>query len=197
MNPNDLSEDFWNQRYIDGNTGWDVGSATTPLAEYFNRIENKNIDILIPGAGKAHEAELLHKAGFSNVVVLDFAREALKRFELRVPDFPKSQLICGDFFEHDSRYDLIVEQTFFCALHPSLRDKYAQKVSELLKPKGRLVGLFFDTEFVGDKPPFGGHKEEYLGYFNNRFFIRKFEKAYNSIKPRQGNELFAIMEKTD
>ncbi|MBX2846521.1 MAG: hypothetical protein KTR13_09960, partial [Saprospiraceae bacterium] len=57
---------------------------------------------------------------------------------------------------------------------------------------------WFDFPLAGDveKRPFGGSKEEYLSYFEPHFNIKTFEKAYNSILPRQGNELFGIFEKS-
>ena len=91
-------------------------------------------------------------------------------------------------------FDLIVEQTFFCAIDPSLRKKYFEKMYSLLKPKGKIVGLLFDTEFEVS-PPFGGTKSEYENYFKNLFKINVFEKCYNSIKPREGKELFINLER--
>jgi thiopurine S-methyltransferase len=67
-------------------------------------------------------------------------------------------------------------------------------MSELLKPNGKLVGLFFDDVLNADKPPFGGNKAEYLSYIKHPLTIKTFETCYNSIKPRAGRELFAIVE---
>jgi methyl halide transferase len=91
---------------------------------------------------------------------------------------------------HNDKYDLIVEQTFFCAINPGERKKYAEKIHNLLNPGGKLVGLLFNHEFGNDSPPYGGTKEEYLEYFKPFFQIKHFSTAYNSIKPRAGRELF-------
>jgi hypothetical protein len=82
----------------------------------------------------------------------------------------------------------------FCAIDPKLRPQYAQKCADLLTEKGKMVGLFFDRHFDGG-PPFGGNKEEYLSYFSLCFRKISFDKCYNSIAPREGTELFAILEK--
>ena len=95
----------------------------------------------------------------------------------------------GDFFNHTGQYDLILEQTFFCALDPSLRTNYVQKMSELLKENGKLVGLLFGVQFPNN-PPFGGSREEYLSLFSDTFKINLLEPCYNSVKPRQDSELF-------
>ncbi|MDI1353787.1 MAG: methyltransferase domain-containing protein [bacterium] len=201
----DLNAKYWNERYLSDNFGWDAGSITSPLKEYFDQLSNLSSFILIPGAGNAYEAEYLIKKGFKNVYVCDFAPTPLRALKKRCPAIKEENLLLGDFFELDPHqipgllggFDLIVEQTFFCAITPTLRKKYAEKMTQLLKPKGRLVGLLFDDPLNKDQPPFGGNKEEYLSYFVPLFDMKTFERAHNSIKPREGRELFVNMQKRD
>lgn len=190
-----LNRDFWENRYATSETGWDIGTVSTPVKTYVDQLENKNIDILIPGAGNAYEAEYLFQNGFQSVVVIDIASKPLQNLLQRVPEFPEDKLIQTDFFDYQGQFDLIVEQTFFCALHPSLRKNYVVKMAELLKPKGKLTGLFFDFNLTDEGPPFGGSVEEYQSLFEPYFSIKKLERCHNSILPRQGNELFFIFEK--
>jgi len=190
-----LSEDYWNKRYTDNDFGWDAGDITTPLQTYFDQLSDKNLRILIPGAGNAYEAQYLFNKGFKNVFILDFAGVALENFSARCPGFPKQNLLKENFFKHDGKYDLIIEQTFFCAIDPKLRPAYSEKMNALLNPKGKLVGLLFNDILNSDKPPFGGNKEEYLAYFTPYFTIHTFEECYNSIKPRAGRELFIHLTK--
>jgi thiopurine S-methyltransferase len=189
-----LDRDYWSKRYQTNETGWDVGTPSTPLKEYIDQLENKNIKILIPGCGNAYEAQYLFENGFKNVFVIDLAPIPLENLKKRVPDFPSNQLLEGDFFELTNQFDLILEQTLFCAIEPRLRMDYARKSSELLVEKGKLVGVLFNREFEGG-PPFGGTKEEYLDYFSTHFQNVHLEPCYNSIKPRQNSELFMICEK--
>lgn len=192
---NYLSADYWDHQYKYNQTGWDIGYVSTPLKEYFDQLKDKTIKILIPGSGNSYEAEYLWKNGFINVNVLDISELAMNSFQNRLPDFPESNLLNENFFSHTSEYDLIVEQTFFSALHPEQRKDYAAQTSELLKPNGKLIGLLFGSAFRFDGPPFGGNKEEYIRLFSPFFQILTMEMAYNSIKPRDGNELFFIMKK--
>lgn len=189
-----LSDEFWNNRYKTNDFGWDIGDVSEPLKKYIEQLDNKELKILIPGAGNAYEAEFLFKLGFKNVYVLDFAEAPLKNIKKRLPEFPNHQLIQQDFFEHKGQYDLIIEQTFFCAINPTLRSKYVQHMHELLAPNGKLVGLMFNDVLNLDKPPFGGNKEEYQQLFASTFDIKKMEPCYNSIKPREGRELFVMMQ---
>lgn len=186
---------YWTEKYRTNQLGWDMGSVSPPLREYADQLESKEISILIPGSGNAYEAEYLHRQGFECVDVLDISPAPLDNLQNRVPDFPGSGLIQSDFFEWEKKYDLILEQTFFCALDPSLRQAYARKMHELLNPGGKIAGLLFDFPLTDSGPPFGGSREEYEGTFEPWFDIRVLDRCYNSIKPRQGRELFLIFEK--
>ncbi len=180
----------WTQRYLNQNTPWDMGTASPPLTAFLQNLSDKNQRILIPGAGNSYEAEWLFKNGFSNVFVMDISEEPLQNLKKRVPQFPQNQFLYKDFFNHDEKYDLILEQTFFCALPPSDRENYVRKMKELLKPNGQLFGVLFDFPLTEDGPPFGGSLMEYRTHFSKYFKIHKMKRCYNSIKPRSGKELF-------
>ena len=190
-----IDKNYWEKRWENNETGWDAGTITTPLKQYFHQLKDKNIKILIPGCGNAHEAEYLFNEGFKHTYIIDIVSQALESFSKRVPNFPKENLICGDFFNHQNQYDLIVEQTFFCALNPILREAYINKMHALLKPIGKLIGLLFNIPLNTAHPPFGGNKEEYQKQFAPFFHFKHFETCYNSIKPRENNELFIVFEK--
>lgn len=203
---NKFGKDFWSERWAKDETGWDMGSPSTPLKEYIDTLdsnENKYLKILIPGCGNAYEAEYLNAKGFRNVYVIDIAEKALKEFVNRVPGFPKDHLIRDDFFEMaEKNFDLILEQTFFCAINPNLRTRYAEKMYELLSPKGKLVGLLFNDPNLGidpetGGPPFGGNEELYRTILGPFFTFDKLEPATNSIPPRAGRELFIVLHQKD
>lgn len=193
MNNLNLDETFWSERYLSGQIGWDIGYVSTPLKEYIDQLANKDLKILIPGGGNSYEAEYLFNKGFANVFVIDISSIPLDNFSKRVPSFPKKNLLHQDFFELEDKFDLILEQTFFCAQNPKLRKEYVSKMHQLLKPAGKLVGVLFNIPLNDDKPPFGGNENEYRSLFEEKFTIDKLELAYNSIPPRAGNELFIKM----
>ena len=193
MNKFDLT--YWKNKYKNNTTGWDLGQISTPLKTYFEQLTNKSISILIPGGGNGYETEFLYKAGFKNVYLLDIVDQPLVNFGKRVPYFPKENLIQKDFFSHKGQYDLIIEQTFFCALDPDLRKKYVEKIHQLLTENGKLAGLLFDFPLTEQGPPFGGSIMEYKALFSEKFKIKTLEKSYNSIPERNGKELFVKFEK--
>lgn len=196
---NSTEEHFWSDRYKEGRTGWDIGSPSTPLKTFIDGIKDKSKKILIPGAGNAYEAEYAWKQGFTNIHVLDISSYPLEELKKRSLDFPRDQLHKGDFFSFEGQYDIILEQTFFCSFLPTSknREAYAQKVSELLVDGGILAGVLFNFPVVynSEKRPFGGSKEEYMGYFDPLFSKVQIEDCYNSIRPREGNEYFIVARK--
>lgn len=186
---------FWENKYEKQQTGWNIGYISTPIQSYIDQLNNKDIAILIPGAGNSFEAEYLFHQGFKNTTVLDIAIQPLRNLRERVPHFSSDNLIQVDFFEHHGNYDLIIEQTFFCALDPELRKAYTKKMYDLLNPNGKLAGLLFDFPLNEAGPPFGGSIAEYKKTFEQYFGIKNLNRCYNSIKPREGRELFIIFEK--
>lgn len=190
-----LDEKYWSDRYVNDQTQWDIGYPSDPIKAYVDRLDNKSLRILIPGGGNAYEAEYLHQQGFENVYVLDISTVPLNAFAKRCPTFPEKNLINANFFEISQKFDLIIEQTFFCSLNPSDRPAYVSKTHELLNNQGRLVGVLFNDRLFDNHPPYGGFREDYKPLFEPYFKFNTFETCYNSIKPRQGRELFINLSK--
>jgi thiopurine S-methyltransferase len=188
-------KEYWNSKYQANEIGWDIGYVSTPIKNYVDQLTDKNLEILIPGCGNAWEGEYLTDNGFINAHLIDISDEAVKRFKKRVPQFPVEKIYTENFFEHTPKYDLIIEQTFLSALHPSMRLDYAKQMHNLLKPNGKLVGVIFGIDLYEDHPPYGGLKPEYEKLFSPYFNIKVLDVAHNSIEPRKGNELFLILEK--
>lgn len=189
-----LDKNYWTEKYFTGKTGWDIGVASPPLVQYLDQIENKEIQVLIPGSGSGYEAIYAWKSGFYGIHILDFSKEPLERFHSLNTGFPIEHIHHQNFFEHEGTYDLILEQTFFCSLDPMLRVDYAKKMKSLLKPGGKLAGVWFDREFDFDGPPFGGKAQEYKILFEQYFEIKIIAPCYNSISERFGSEVFMILK---
>jgi SAM-dependent methyltransferase len=192
---NPMDEQYWNNRYLQQQTGWDIGFVSTPLKMYIDQLENKNMAILIPGCGNGYEVEYLLMQGFQQITVIDIAPVAIENLSQKLSRFIGSGLtvITGDFFSLSGHFALVFEQTFFCALDPSLRMAYVKKMAELLQPGGKLVGVLFNRQFEGG-PPFGGTQAEYVKLFSPYFNIQKMELCYNSIDARKDTELFINLE---
>jgi methyl halide transferase len=191
-----LDQDYWDAQYKAKTTGWDLGQVSPPIKEYVDTLENKNSSILIPGCGNTYEAEYLLQAGFTNITVIDIAPTLVQELKQKFENNSNIKIIQGDFFEHKGTYDLILEQTFFCALPPTMRQKYVWKMHQLLAHNGIIAGLLFNRTFEVS-PPFGGSKEEYELLFKNAFDFLKMDVAPNSIAPRANSELFIEFKKNN
>ncbi len=198
MSSTSLDAGYWNSRYENHQTGWDIGSPSTALITYCSQLTNRAIRILIPGCGNGYEAGWLLENGFTDITLIDIAPTLTAALSEKYKAYAGKQLhvITGDFFTLSGTYDLIIEQTFFCALDPSLRNAYAAKMHSLLAPGGKLMGVLFNREFEGG-PPFGGNNKEYESVFSPLFHIRRLEPCYNSIPPRMGSEVFVLLEKKE
>jgi SAM-dependent methyltransferase len=189
-----LDQSFWDNQYQANTTGWDLGEVSPPLKSYIDTLKDKNIRILIPGCGNTYEAEYLLEHGFTNVTVIDIAPTLVENLKTKFKNNSNINIILGDFFEHQGEYDIIIEQTFFCALPPTMRQKYVWKMHQLLANKGKIAGLLFNRTFESG-PPFGGSHEEYTLLFQQSFDFLKMEVCQNSATPRAGSELFIELQR--
>src|SRR5690606_19376695 len=151
-----MDQHYWETRWEKQETGWDIGYPSPAITKYMDGIADKNTAILIPGCGNAYEAEYLVQQGFSNITLLDIAPMAVERLKQKFEANPVIKILCEDFYEHKGSYDLVLEQTFFCAIPPSKRSEYAVKMHGLLNENGSIVGVLFDKQFNNAFPPFGG-----------------------------------------
>ena len=184
-----MNEAYWQRRWLDGQTGWDLGKLSSPLKFIIDNLTEKGARILVPGAGNGYEVSYLFESGLTNTCLLDWAKYPLDHFASKYPDFPADQLLHQDFFSLVDSFDIILEQTFFCALEPSLRPKYVAHMHRLLKPSGVLTGVLFDHPLFTDHPPFGGNLAEYQDLFKPVFSIDLLEPCDVSEPDRQGMEL--------
>lgn len=194
---NSLDQHFWDERWRKNETGWDIGQAAPAITEYMSRFSDKNARILIPGCGNAHEAMFLVDNGFTNITLIDIAPKAVEVLKEKFSDTPQVTVLCEDFFAHKGCYDLIIEQTFFCAIPPFRRKEYAKKSASLLQENGRIIGVLFDKHFNQPFPPFGGCPCEYEPIFKPYFNIVKMEACYNSVTQRADSEVFINFIKKD
>ncbi|GIT64997.1 MAG: hypothetical protein Ct9H300mP23_06240 [Nitrospinota bacterium] len=91
------------------------------------------------------------------------------------------QILQSDIFsptpEYDSVFDYVIEQTFFCAVNPPRRQEYERLVYKILKPGGKLIGLWFplDKTIEDEGPPWGITIDEVNQIFKNGWIIEREE----------------------
>jgi SAM-dependent methyltransferase len=184
-----LDAQYWDAQWKSNTIGWDLGMPAPPLVSLIDSIENKSVKILIPGCGNAYEAEYLVSKGFKNITLIDISETACAILKVKFLNQSAVRVLCEDFFKLEDKFDVIIEQTFFCALPPIMRQRYVWKMHSLLNDHGILAGLLFNRQF-DVSPPFGGSLEEYEKLFQTAFHIDQLSTANNSVTPRANTELF-------
>lgn len=193
-----LDANYWSRQYDNKTTNWDLGMASPALVHFVNTIANKQCRILIPGCGNAYEAEYLLSQGFENITLIDIAPTLVAQLKEKYEDNKNIRIVLGDFFELEGNYDVILEQTFFCAISPILRSVYASKMRELLSDDGLLAGVLFNRIFEFDGPPFGGSIQEYLLIFENAgLTVLEMSPTNMSVLPRLNSEAFFKVKKSN
>ncbi len=189
-----LDAEYWNHQYKNSQTGWDLKQVSPPIKAYIDQLTNKNLNILIAGCGNAYEAEYLYQQGFTNITLIDIAETVVQLLQQKY-QHTSIKILNTNVFEHRGCYDLIIEQTLFCAINPNLRSAYVVTMHNLLNPNGKLVGVLFNRTFEKAGPPFGVFKAEYKQLFKPYFKFHTFKTCYNSFFKRQNHELFINFQK--
>ena len=134
----------WDQCYQQGATPWDKGEPSPPLEAWLagRQLSGR---ALVPGCGLGHDLARVTAAGIE-ATGLDIAPTAVERARAAYPQLADC-FVLSDLFappaEWEGHFDWIFEHTCLCALPPSRRGDYEQVVAPLLRPGGRLVGVWF------------------------------------------------------
>jgi SAM-dependent methyltransferase len=191
---------FWNKRYLDYNTAWDIGNPTPILTNYLKK--NKKIGkICVLGCGNGHDA--LEFARYKNdVYAVDFADQALKNLKKASnKNNLMINLVNEDIFNLQKDYsiffDLVFEYTCFCAIDPMRRKEYFEVVHGILKRGALLFAIFIplDKSIDHDGPPFGVDLKQIENLASNKFEIIENKFSDLSIKPRKNREKLVILKK--
>jgi methyl halide transferase len=195
---NSYTQEDWQRHYDEDDLGWDLGKVAPP---FVNLFKSKTIfpgKTLVPGCGRGHEVIFLAENGFE-VTAVDFSLGAINHLQPTIQERKlKCEILHMNFFEIDAGYngtfDMVIEQTFFCAISPEQRTSYVSTVARALKQGGMLAGLFYHTEEEGG-PPFNTTREDIVKHFSDSFEIRQLKKAEDSAERRKNKEWLVILIK--
>lgn len=138
--------------------------------------------MLIPGCGNDYEViGAFHSAGFA-VTAIDLSPVAVAQAKAALGSLATS-VINADFFEHDfgpTRFDLVYERTFLCALPPSRWLEYIERLADLLVPGGLLAGYYFYGQ-EADPPPYPLTVQSAQDVLGKRFRLNRTETVTDSL----------------
>lgn len=186
----------WEFRYQAGDTPWEKDAAAPPLADWLSRntISGR---VLVPGCGSGHDVRALARAG-AEAVGIDVAPSAITRAEA-FPRAGRERYRVENLFalppELAGAFDWAFEHTCFCAIDPQRRADYAAAISHALKPRGRVLAIFYlDPGHPDGGPPFGATRGELDRLFNERFATIEEYVPPVSYPGREGRELVRVLQ---
>ncbi|CAI5937606.1 unnamed protein product [Closterium sp. NIES-64] len=173
----------WEKAWKTCTTPWLLGGVMPALAALVAAPEGSPLHlppsirrVLVPGCGNVsacppggstectgYDVEALASGG-REATGLDISASAVAHAEKRVEGAGNRAAMafeCADFFEYRPAqpFDAIFDLTFFCALPPSLRGKWAAKSAELLAPQGVFYTLMYPLDDHEGGPPYAVSKD--------------------------------------
>lgn len=185
---NSSRPEFWDVRYASGETPWDFHGVPAALREFLETSQPGSV--LIPGCGSGYEVRAFDEAGWK-VTAIDFSPVAVERARSELGALA-SCVVQGDFFTHDfggKRFDVIYERTFLCALPPNLWPAYVKRMTQPLRPGGKLVGIFLYGE-ENDPPPYPLTPDKTRELFEGSFSLIRTLPVLDSLPLFAGKELW-------
>lgn len=152
--------------------------------------------VLIPGCGSAYEVRTFSEKGYE-VVAIDFSVAAVERAR-QVLGALQGAVVLADFFSYDfggTPFDVVYERAFLASLPRKIWPDYARRVSELLRPRGRLMGFFVYGDQQGG-PPFCLQERELAELLGDQFERTAEAVASTSVPVFKGKERWEVWTRT-
>lgn len=188
---------FWSDIYKQNRAGWDLDQPAPALIDMLPRLKLPKSKILVLGCGYGHDAAFLAQHGHI-VTALDYSKEAIEGARQKYGHIGNLHFVELDLFKiphsWNESYDLIFEQTCYCAVAPSQRNDLVALWKRLLHSQGQLMGIFFANE-KREGPPFGGSEWEIRERLKNHFQFLFWGRWHTSVPSRHGKELFVYAQK--
>jgi SAM-dependent methyltransferase len=178
--------EFWDARYASGEIPWDFHGVPVALKDFLATSQAGSV--LIPGCGLAYEVRAFDEAGWK-VTAIDFSPVAVERSQSELGSLA-NRVVEADFFKHDfgsQRFDLIYERTFLCALPPDSWPAYVKRMIQLLRPSGKLAGIFLYGD-QAEPPPYPLTPAKASELLGKNFFVIKTVPVTDSLPLFAGNE---------
>ncbi|HTP00447.1 MAG TPA: methyltransferase domain-containing protein [Anaerolineales bacterium] len=193
------SPDKWEADYQRQTDGWDLRGPTPALKRLAESGRFPPGRMLVPCAGRGHDAREFARNGFS-VTAVDFSPFAAQEMRRLAEPGAPVEVLQHDMFElpHslDGAFDYVLQYTCFCAIDPQRRADYADLVTRLLKPGGCYIDLAFPLDGRGGGPPFATSAAEIHALFESRGFeLISEEKLPDSVSPRREAEALLVFQK--
>lgn len=186
----------WEQLWKEGVIPWDAQGVTPVVSQLLKENKIRSGRALVPGCGSGYDVVAM-ASPTRTVLGLDISKTALQQAELFAEKSPNAEFVefqNADFFSFvpEAKFDVVFDYTFFCALEPSLRQSWAEKMADVLAVDGELITLMFPLDEHEGGPPYSVSVEAYekvLGPLG--FRMTSLESEIPSLEARKGMEKLA------
>lgn len=184
--------EYWETRYQEENTPWDLGQAAPP---FISMLYSKEPPIpgraAVLGCGRGYDALIFAAHGFETIG-FDFSTSAIEDAQLLADTVGSpAKFIQRDIFElpgeFENYFDYVIEHTCFCAIDPQKRFDYVDVANSILKPEGEMIAVFFTHNRPGG-PPYGLDPTEIKQYMHRGFETISLYPVINSVPKRIDEE---------
>ncbi|KAG0240856.1 hypothetical protein BGW41_006611 [Actinomortierella wolfii] len=198
-----VREEGWDKLWEKDIHPWDNPTPSPALIEL---IEQKPIKdqipktgrVLVPGCGRGVDVFYLgneQRPAFGMDISPIAVQQCKDIRESKGISASHADFLCEDFFKYkapEGGYSLIYDYTFFCAIHPSMREAWAKKMAELIHPGGVLITLIYPLREPDEfGPPFYVTVDAYRNLLQDNFENLLLDEC-TSFPRRQGMEKIAV-----
>ena len=187
----------WAERYRLGETPWDLGGAHPELSLRLSggslAPPRTGARVLVPGAGRGHDAVALARRGWT-VVALDVVGSLGEDLGTALARLG-GRFVEGDALDfEDEPFDLIWDHTFFCAISPADREPWGRRAGELLLPGGLYAALVFPFGKPASEegPPHGMSSDDLLRVLGARTEVIEDVEVQRRAPARRWAERFLL-----
>lgn len=162
MTGKSFDTDAWRERWLQGNTPWDLGGVHQKTEELLALVEQCTQKapagrVLIPCCGHAHDVVTYVDRG-CDVVAVDAVPEAIVAAEALYGQLPQVRFQTSDFFTYtaDEAFDWVFDRAALCAMDPELWRPYLEACHRNLNTGGVFASVLFTSrkENPDGGPPF-------------------------------------------
>lgn len=166
MNEYETNHPRWEKMWASGlkpGAAFDAKGPCPALQQLIDRSDIPSGRALVPGCGRGYDVNALCSSD-RLCLGIDLSPTGVEAAQIYLESQASENPLLtvnatiqqANFFDlsEDEKFDFVYDYTFLCALDPSIRIQWAQKMARLIKPGGELLTLIFPIIDRSGGPPF-------------------------------------------
>jgi len=180
-----MEPSFWHERWSQGQIGFHEGAPNRYLLRYLDRLGPPG-HVFVPLCGKTYDLDAIAQHGH-DVTGCELVQRAVEDYfrernltptqrttaSATVYEHGSLRVHCGDVFAFESDkapFDAAFDRAALIALPDEMRQRYARKLTSLLRPNATVLLVTFEHD-LGSGPPFSVTEEMVRALYAEAFEI--------------------------